>query len=141
VILYLDTSALVKLYFEEIGSAEVRKRVGSAAFVATSRVAYVETLSGLARKTREGTVSSTDRSRALKVFHQDWKQFFVVEVSDPVCRRAGELVNAHPLRSLDAIHLASALLVRERTEAVVEFAAFDRRLSHAAASEGLVCNL
>ena len=41
-ILYLDTSALVKLYIEEPGSERVREALNEAPIVSTSRVAYVE---------------------------------------------------------------------------------------------------
>ena len=59
--LYLDTSALIKLYFDESGSVDVRKRVQQASMVATSRIAYVETLGAVARKVREGNLSKRDR--------------------------------------------------------------------------------
>lgn len=135
--LYLDTSALVKLYFEESGSAEVRERVRQAAVVATSRVAYIETLSGIARKNREGELAGKDRTRVTGEFLDDWKSFFVIEVSEPLCRLAGDLVTRHPLRTLDAVHLASALLLRDKLEEKVEFCGFDQRLGEAARLEGL----
>jgi uncharacterized protein with PIN domain len=53
-ILYLDTSALVKLYVEEPGSRAVRALLERAQVVSTSRVAYVEMWAGLARKLRQG---------------------------------------------------------------------------------------
>ena len=134
--LYLDTSALVKLYFEETGSGEVRRKVEQARVVATSRLAYVETFAGIGRKTREGALDKAERARALAAFLRDWGSFFILEVSEPVCRTAADLVENHPLRTLDAIHLASALLLRKRTEEQVEFQAFDQRLSQAASAVG-----
>ena len=56
-ILYLDTSALVKLYIEESGSQEVKKALEEARIVSTSRVAYVEARAGIAMKYREGELS------------------------------------------------------------------------------------
>ncbi len=47
-ILYLDTSALVKLYVSEEGSEIVRGAVESAGRVATSRIAYAEARAALA---------------------------------------------------------------------------------------------
>lgn len=135
--LYLDTSALVKLYFEEAGSDEVRQKVQLASVVATSRLAYIETLAGIARKNREAELVRKDCTRVTAEFLDDWRSFFVIEVSEPLCKLAGDLVGRHPLRTLDAIHLASALLLRERVEERVEFCGFDQRLGEAAKLEGL----
>jgi uncharacterized protein with PIN domain len=57
VILYLDTSALVKLYVREAGTSETRARVGEASLVATSRVAYPEARAALARRQREAAIT------------------------------------------------------------------------------------
>ena len=56
-ILYLDTSALVKLYVEEPNSEEVRSAVDGAVAVAVSEVSYTEARSALARREREGSLS------------------------------------------------------------------------------------
>ena len=53
-IVYLDTSALVKLYVQEVGSTEVRRAVARADLVATSLVAYVEARSAFGEKTSDG---------------------------------------------------------------------------------------
>jgi predicted nucleic acid-binding protein len=68
-ILYLDTSALVKLYVEEIGSNEVKKLVKTAQIVSTSRIAYVEARAGFARKLREGELDRKewDQSEGLSI--------------------------------------------------------------------------
>jgi predicted nucleic acid-binding protein len=62
-ILYLDTSALVKLYVEEPGSRTVRALLERAQVVSTSRVAYVEMRAGLARKLRQGELSEEEYKR------------------------------------------------------------------------------
>lgn len=134
---YLDTSALIKLYFEEEGSDEVRARLQHTSVVATSRLAYAETCAAVGRKIREGLLDLEAQGRALADFEKDWKSYFVMEVSEPVCRLAGELVAVHPLRASDAVHLASALLIQSRIGEQVEFRCFDRRLSETAAAEGL----
>lgn len=77
-ILYLDTSALVKLYIAEPGSGEVRKAVGAAQIVATSRLAYVEARAGIARKFREGELSENDRRRIVEELGSDWENYFIV---------------------------------------------------------------
>ncbi|MEK7696897.1 MAG: type II toxin-antitoxin system VapC family toxin, partial [Pseudomonadota bacterium] len=67
-ILYLDTSALVKLYVREAGSGEVKKLARESAALATSIVAYAEVRAAFARLMREGvTVEKRHRER-LKQF-------------------------------------------------------------------------
>jgi len=136
-ILYLDTSALVKLYIEEQGSPEVKAMVNKARIVSTSRVAYVEARAGIARKYREGELSQEEHVQVIKDLKQDWDNYFIVEVSESMAKLGGELTSRHPLRGFDAIHLASALLLRNRTRLEVSFSCFDERLSAAAEAEGL----
>lgn len=136
-ILYLDTSALVKLYIEEAGSQEVKRAVEKSRIVSTSRVAYVEARSGIARKHREREFSKEERDQVVKDLRQDWDNYFIVELSESVAELGGELTSRHPLRGFDAIHLASALLLRNRTCLEVSFCCFDERLRAAAEAEGL----
>jgi len=136
-ILYLDTSALVKLYVEERGSQAVRALLERAQVVSTSRVAYVEMRAGLARKLRQGELREKEYKYILSEFEKDWKDYFVIEVSEGVANLGGELVEKHPLRALDALHLASALFLRERVRSDVFFSSFDERLNEAAKAEGL----
>jgi len=136
-ILYLDTSALVKFYVEEPGSRAVRALLERAQVVSTSRVAYVEMRAGLARKLRQGELREKEYKHILSAFEKDWKDYFVIEVSKSVANLGGELVEKHPLRALDALHLASALFLRERVRSDVFFSSFDERLNEAAKAEGL----
>jgi predicted nucleic acid-binding protein len=136
-ILYLDTSALVKLYIEEAGSQEVKAMAKRARIVSSSRVAYVEARAGIARKHREAELSKEEYAQLIKDLKQDWDNYFIVEVSESVAKLGGELTSKHPLRGFDAIHLASALLLRNRTRLEVSFSCFDERLKAAAQAEGL----
>ncbi|MBW2040285.1 MAG: type II toxin-antitoxin system VapC family toxin [Deltaproteobacteria bacterium] len=137
-ILYLDTSALVKLYVDEEGSERIRGLVESAQVIATSRVSYVEARAGVARKLREGDLTEREYRQILEDLEKDWKSYFIVEVSERVTRIGGELVGRHPIRGFDAIHLASGILLKNRTEEEVLFACFDERLKEAAKSEALL---
>lgn len=136
-ILYLDTSALVKLYIDELGSTEVKQRVKAAQIVSTSRVAYVEARAGIARKFRDAELSKTEYNHMLEDLEEDWGSYFIVEVSESVTKLAGQLVHRYPLRGFDAIHLASGLLLKNRSRLELSFACFDDRLKGAAQMEGL----
>jgi predicted nucleic acid-binding protein len=136
-ILYLDTSALVKLYLEEDGSAEVRASVEAAEAVCTSMVAYAEVHAALARAAREGRITEEERAQAAAEFRADWPEYAVVQVTQRVVDLAAELAAAHGLRGFDAIHLASALVVRAEARAEVRFLAWDERIDRAARAVGL----
>ncbi len=136
-ILYLDTSAVVKLYVEEVYSDQVIQQVARAEISATSRIAFVETLAGVARKLRDGDISRKEHEVLLGEFETDWNNFFVVEVTEEVCGISRDLLKDHPLRAFDAIHLASAVLLRRKIKEDVWFSSFDKRLAAAAQAEGL----
>ena len=135
-ILYLDTSSLVKLYVGEEGSPEVRSLVDRASVVATSVVAYPETRSALARLGRDGVLSAAQLELARRDLLRDWESLLKVRLLRRVYERAGDLTEKHSLRGSDALHLASYLEVLERTEDDdLRFSAFDDRLIAAADAE------
>lgn len=135
-ILYLDTSAVVKLYVEEQGTATVVARVGDAEAVATVRVAYAEARAALARHRREGGLTPVGLRQAVRELDREWGMYNVVDVNDPLVRRAGALAERHALRGYDAVHLAGALDLRA-AGGEVEFLSFDARLNRAARRERL----
>jgi predicted nucleic acid-binding protein len=137
VILYLDTSSLVKIYLPEVDSAAVKRMVDTAEVVASSRLAYVEARAAFARKRRERGLTAKDYRDVLQDFDHDWESYFAVDVSDSLVRLAGQLAEKHALRGYDAIHLSSAVVVRKQGDRPVTFACFDARLSSAARREGL----
>jgi predicted nucleic acid-binding protein len=136
-ILYLDTSALVKLYVRELGSARVRRAVTKAEQVGTSRVAYPEARAAFARRSREGMLGARALRRAVAALEADLPSLVVVECGGSLARRAGELAERRALRGFDAIHLASALDLRDLSGGEVRFLAFDDRLNAGAMAEGL----
>ncbi|MCL6642777.1 MAG: type II toxin-antitoxin system VapC family toxin [Candidatus Bipolaricaulota bacterium] len=136
-ILYLDTSALVKLYVAEPGSDDVKAKVEATLVIAVSRVAYVEARAGLARKVREGEISREEYRRVVKDLDRDWGKYCIVEVSESVAKLGGELTDTHPLKGFDALHLASALFLKSRTHEEILFFCFDEKLKSAAEAEGL----
>jgi predicted nucleic acid-binding protein len=137
VILYLDTSSLVKLYVAETESAEVKRIVEAAEVSATSRVAYVEARAAFARKRREHSITPAGYRTIIQDFDRDWESYFLVDVSTEIVKLAGSLTEKRALRGYDAIHLASAVTLRRHGGRPVIFSCFDARLSLAARREGL----
>ena len=134
--LYLDTSALVKLYADEENREIVFEAVGSSEVVATSTVAYAEACAALARRLREAEMSREEHRRAIRRLGEEWITYSRLVVSNLVAYRAGEMARRYALRGFDAIHLASAVPLGERFEDLC-FLAFDVRLTDAARQASL----
>jgi predicted nucleic acid-binding protein len=133
VTLYLDTSSLVKLYVAEPGSDSVRAGVNRATVVATSMIAYAEARSALARRRRERALSAAAFATAKRRLDADWPSCFAVQVTEALCKQAGELAERYALRAYDGVHLASFLEVAGQAGAAdTEFSSFDDRLNVAA---------
>lgn len=118
--LYLDASAITKLVIDEADSQPLRARVGGKAW-ATSRIAVVEV-----RKAVSRVNPSADPGPILR-------RLAFVELDPELAELAGAL-GGPGLRSLDAIHLASALRLGPALEA---FVTYDARQAVAARSAGL----
>jgi uncharacterized protein len=135
-ILYLDTSSIVKLYLTEAHASDVRGWSEEAEIVATCRVAYPEMVSALTTRYRGGDLSKPDYELLLKTFIADWAHFAVVDFDEIV---AGRLAQVHGLRGFDAVHLATAKQLKSsRPHISVAFSSFDDDLNKAAAAEKLI---
>lgn len=130
-ILYLDTSSLIKLFVHEAGSDDVEARAADASVLATSVIAYPETHAALGRRHREGALSRSELRRVLERFRTNWIRFLAVVLAPPVYTRAGSLALKHALRGMDAIHLSSFLELIDLGDEV-EFLSHDARLIEAA---------
>jgi predicted nucleic acid-binding protein len=123
--LYLDASALVKRYVAEEGSEVLIEAMEAAESWAICRIGYVETARAIGLAAGKG---------ALTRFADDWPSFEVIEVDAALAEHAAELTFSEELRSLDALHLAAALLVASED---LTLATWDLRLHRAAHRQGL----
>jgi len=136
-ILYLDTSALVKKYFEEAGSSKVITHWKKAGAIATSSIAYAEAMASFYRKKRETNISRAVFHALMESFQQDWKGLICVQVNDELNDTIDKVLSRHALRGFDSIHLASALILHDAAPQEFLFACFDNTLLQAAVAEGL----
>jgi uncharacterized protein len=111
---YFDTSALIKRYVEELGRLEVLTLLRKNQCV-VSAVLPVEVRSALRRRVAEKTLDAKRVPGILKRLVADRAYWTSIEVSREVLAMAESLSGAHPLRALDAIHVASAKLFADRT--------------------------
>ena len=134
--LYLDTSALVKLYVAEEGSPVVRGALEKARLVATSMMAYVEARAAFTRRRYERGMSAAAYRKIVRDLDADWNHYLVVEVTDLLILESARLAEVHRLRAGDAIHLASAKTVHGGYDEALIFGCWDHRLEKAATQEG-----
>lgn len=131
-ILYCDTSALVKLYIVEADSDTARDQVAQAQAVATSRIAWVEFHAAVARRAREVPADIPAIEKAKQTLADDWPSYVKMEVDQTIVEKAGEFADVFALRGYDAVHLASAHRAMTETGQALTFACFDIRLNRAA---------
>ena len=131
---YLDASALVKLFVPEADSDALNHQLEGLSDVVLPDLAMTELASALSRRMREGVLASADARRVYAGAVRLHATLQSAELTPPVHRRAERLMlsQASPLRALDALHLATALVVGAET-----IVTFDARLRAAAESQGL----
>jgi predicted nucleic acid-binding protein len=134
--LYCDASALAKVYLREPDSKEVHTLVAGRRDVIVSELAITEVVSSVARRRREGTISAATAAQIRATILADLEvgSFLRSDLTAETHREAEKLLLASSaaLRTLDALHLAAALLAR-----AASIVAYDRRLREGAASLGL----
>ena len=126
--IYVDTSALLKRYVDEHDSDLAEQLVASDPVLVTSWVTLVELRRNLARLVGAGEVAGI-RAQV----HADLDAFALVLVDPTVCEMAADLAEQLGVRSLDAIHLASA---RRLHLPALTFVTFDLRQAQAARTLG-----
>lgn len=136
-ILYVDTSALIKAYVTEDGSAEVLEAMRHAEAVASHLIAFVEANAAFARLLRERAIDDKQTQALKSEFLRDWVNYIQVGVDQALVQRASALAEAFALRAYDSMHLAAADMLFKQAGTGVAFACFDRKLNQAAAVLGL----
>jgi predicted nucleic acid-binding protein len=135
---YFDTSALVKRYVDEAGRREVLQLLRRNECV-TSAVLPVELRSGLRRRAADGSLEAARLPMILKRVAADRPYWTLVEVGTDVLAVAETLVATYPIRTLDAIHVASAQLFAARVSMPgLIFVSADKRQAETATAVGLV---
>jgi predicted nucleic acid-binding protein len=132
VILYCDTSALIKLLIREPQSDQMQEVCSRAEAIAVCRITWAEVMAGLARRQREDPASGNDLEQARQHLIEAWQSLTIVEVSQKLVETAGRFADAFSLRAYASVQLAAAHQLQATTDVPVTFACFDRRLNQAA---------
>jgi len=131
-ITYFDSSSLVKFVIKEIGSKENLNIWNLSDEKVCSQLTRTEMHSALMRKVREGSVSASAVRGRLDAMHKLFADVVLVDISSEVIDASCEVVQASSLKSADAIHLATALIVRADL-----FSSSDKKLCAAASESGI----
>ena len=131
-ILFCDTSALLKLLVDEAQSDQMRQLSTTVDAIAVCRISWAETMAALARLQREEPINNDDLEQARQQLIQCWTTFTIVEVSQPLVETAGRFADVFALRGYDSVQLAAAHELHVNAEQTVLFACYDRRLNQAA---------
>ncbi len=135
-IVYLDTSALLKLLVDEPGRELMLEVADTSPIATTSVLTEVESRAALARMRAGGRLTAGQHRDAVARFEELWTSVGALDIDPGVLRQAVSLAERHALRGYDAVHLASALAV-PAAAGQVAFACFDEELRSAAKSEQL----
>lgn len=146
---FFDSSALVKRYVAEVGSAWVVSITDPAAGhrIYVANIAAVEVPAAVRKRVRMGDITPAQAATAIADFENDYaSQYNPIQVTDAVIASAAALTGRHPLRAYDAAQLASALEVNGQIQALgqpaaglltLTFVSADDDLNDAAKAEGL----
>jgi len=136
--LYVDTSALLKLYFRESDSNAANELLRGRRDVVISQLAITEMISAIARRCREGALDFKMASVAQQAIldHIETGIYACLDLLPETHREAERILfttREIPLRAADALHLALARSARARS-----LLTFDRRMAEAGRTAGFV---
>jgi predicted nucleic acid-binding protein len=124
-IVYIDTSAVLRAVLEHGMSPEVERRLGAARYLITSRLSLVESARALSRLRISGQPEKLLADAAREI-DSVWARCTIWELTPALCELASQVAPHQPLRTLDALHLATWVLARRRLGEVDLLTADDR---------------
>jgi predicted nucleic acid-binding protein len=134
--IYLDASALVKLFVDEDDSDALNAALVGADDVIVSDLALTEMASAIGRRCREGALTAVEARRLQREADKLAESCHRVELTPPAHRHAERLLLSatvpEPLRTLDALHIALSIQAEAAT-----LVTYDVRLRRVAESQGL----
>jgi uncharacterized protein len=144
---FFDTSALAKRYVKETGTVWINSlfdpSLGHVFYLA--RITAVEITSALTRRSKGGTLSAADASKALTKFRADFhSRLLVIEITTLLLDHAERLAEKHALRAYDAVQLAAVFAMdqhrKQHALPALTLLSADAELLTAAAAEGFTAD-
>jgi uncharacterized protein len=142
---FCDSSALVKCYIQEQGSAWMLTLLDPTAeyHLYVASLTGVEVIAAVTRRVRRGDIAATDGAAALAQFRQDFAQRYrLIDLTPPLVAQAMTLAETHSVRGYDAVQLATAVEIHRRGLTLglpaLTLVSADEELNRAARAEGLI---
>lgn len=136
-IVYADTSALVKLFVREESSDATRDMLRRSQVLGTGLLTRAELGSALARGAKNGYLLAEEALEARRRLEMVWGSWVHIAMDEALVSRAEQMAWQYGLRRYDAVHLAAAKVWQQEIGHPVVLATFDRELWEAAALVGL----
>ena len=131
-LLFCESSALVKLLIDEPESAQIHQATERAGWIAACRITWAEAMAAMARRQRDDPTSADEIEQARQRLIKLWSSFTIVEISQQLVEEAGRFADGFALRGYDSVQLAAAYELHIKAQRPVIFASYDRRLNQAA---------
>lgn len=129
---YAETSAVLRWLFAEEKGEALRVALAAAEKVTSSRLTLIETRRVVRRAERDGRITAAQSADILAIFAQAASTWAILEITEEIVHRAEDTFPSEPVRTLDAIHLASALFLRQSFPDLVIVSSDERVSANAA---------
>lgn len=133
--LYVESSAVLSWLLGEPAGSEVAERIREASDVVSSDLTLAECGRAIVRLEQSGHVAPVAASGLRAVLNHAALSWTLVRVSEEILDRVARPFPVEPIRTLDALHLATALAVEERVRGLVVLSR-DRRVRKNAVALG-----
>jgi len=133
---YIDTSTYLKLFVREKGSQVARNLVKKSRIL-SSAILTIECFSSLSRKRKRGEIGDKDFDSLVSRIKKDTEYIEILRFTDEILLKAESVALQSDSRTLDSIHIASALIFKDTTEIDLTFVTSDKRQKEFAGHQGL----
>jgi len=133
---FWDSSAIIPLCLKEKASEAVKGLMKDDEDIVVWWTTYIECLSALSRRQREGVFTSGDATKVRAVLSALAAAWSEVQPTEMVRVRAERLLSIHSLRAADALQLAAALVWAQETPRGLDFVCLDQNLRESSLKEG-----
>jgi predicted nucleic acid-binding protein len=107
---FFDSSAFAKRYVDEAGSDEVEVICGEATELGLSIICVPEIISAFNRRVREKVLTRRQYNKMKRRLEEETADATIINMTPPVVSAAIMILEDSPVRAMDALHIASALL-------------------------------
>jgi predicted nucleic acid-binding protein len=124
--MYLESSALIAAVLD--GDAEVRRQLDDADGLVASELTFLEAARALIRARSLGAIDAARERELTRQLAAAERACDVIAIDEQVLRRAKERFPVEPVRTLDAIHVATIRLLDDELGPIATVASYDRRV-------------